>query len=209
MTLQRRERERQTRELEIITAAEKLFVENGFENTSMDRIAAEAEFTKRTVYQYFTGKEDLFYAVVLKGVKQLLDYMQEAIEVGKSGYEKACLIRKASYRFSLDFPDHFRLMNYAQFIKTNREASPYFTELARVNGQLFQSFSQVIGEGIKDGSIRADFKVPMDVFAQFFLTTGFLGRLSEAGNTYSVRYGINPQELVEHTFSLLDGWMKP
>ena len=208
MTLQRREREKQARELEIITAAEKLFVENGFESTSMDRVASMAEFTKRTVYQYFNSKEDLFYAVVLKGIRQLMAYVDEAIEKGKTGFERIQLVRKASYKFAREFPDTFRLMNYAQFIKTNSENSPNFTEMAKLNSRLFTRFSQVIEEGIKDGSIRSDFKAPVGIFSHFFITTGFLSRLSEAGSTYSARYGISTEELAEYTFSLLDDMMR-
>ncbi len=85
MTVSRRERERRRREQDIINVAEELFVENGFESTSMDRIAERAEFTKRTVYQYFNSKEDLFYAVVLKGVKPLLEYIQAAMAKGNTG----------------------------------------------------------------------------------------------------------------------------
>ena len=51
MALQRRERERLAREAEILSAAERLFITKGYENTTMDVIAKEAEFTKRTLYQ--------------------------------------------------------------------------------------------------------------------------------------------------------------
>jgi TetR/AcrR family transcriptional regulator len=72
MTQSRRDRERAAREADIIAAAEKLFYTKGFENTSMDEIAKYAEFTKKTIYQYFKSKEDLFYAVASKNVNVLL-----------------------------------------------------------------------------------------------------------------------------------------
>lgn len=49
---------------EIIDAAERLFLGEGYGATSMDRIAAEAGASKRTVYNHFAAKEDLFRAVV-------------------------------------------------------------------------------------------------------------------------------------------------
>ncbi|WP_369693305.1 helix-turn-helix domain-containing protein [Acetobacterium wieringae] len=36
-----------------MAVAEKIFGQNGFESASMDEIALEAQFTKRTLYQYF------------------------------------------------------------------------------------------------------------------------------------------------------------
>ncbi|QSB18815.1 TetR/AcrR family transcriptional regulator [Pseudomonas sp. 15A4] len=44
----------------IVQAAIAEFLDNGFEVTSMDRIAARAEVSKRTVYNHFPSKEELF-----------------------------------------------------------------------------------------------------------------------------------------------------
>ncbi|MBC8384358.1 MAG: helix-turn-helix transcriptional regulator, partial [Candidatus Cloacimonetes bacterium] len=46
----RKEKEIEFRENLIIEAAEKLFLESGFENTKMEDIAAEADYTKPAVY---------------------------------------------------------------------------------------------------------------------------------------------------------------
>ena len=44
---------------QIITAAKKLFTKYGFKKVSMDEIASEAGVTKKTVYTYFSSKEEL------------------------------------------------------------------------------------------------------------------------------------------------------
>lgn len=49
---------------QIIEAACKLFTEQGYEVTSMDQVAAEANVSKRTVYSYFDSKEQLFCSVM-------------------------------------------------------------------------------------------------------------------------------------------------
>ncbi len=50
----------------ILQAAILEFRSNGFEATSMDKIAATAEVSKRTVYNHFPSKEDLFAAILLQ-----------------------------------------------------------------------------------------------------------------------------------------------
>ncbi|MCH8620263.1 TetR/AcrR family transcriptional regulator [Undibacterium sp. TS12] len=50
----------------ILQAAIQEFRLNGFEATSMDRIAATATVSKRTVYNHFPSKDDLFAAILLK-----------------------------------------------------------------------------------------------------------------------------------------------
>lgn len=50
--------------LQIITAAETLFAAGGLDATSMDQIAAHAGVSKRTVYNHFATKTDLFAAIL-------------------------------------------------------------------------------------------------------------------------------------------------
>jgi AcrR family transcriptional regulator len=62
MRMTRAEQQQRTRE-EILAAADRLFVEQGFHATSLDQIAAAAGYTKGAVYSNFDAKEDLFFAV--------------------------------------------------------------------------------------------------------------------------------------------------
>ncbi|MBH0037389.1 TetR/AcrR family transcriptional regulator [Pseudoalteromonas sp. SWN166] len=50
--------------IDILEAAEQLFYENGVEHTSMDQIAAKAGASKRTVYNHFMTKDELFQAIL-------------------------------------------------------------------------------------------------------------------------------------------------
>lgn len=49
---------------QILEAASDVFLEAGFERTSIDRIAAVARVSKQTIYEYFPGKTALFEASV-------------------------------------------------------------------------------------------------------------------------------------------------
>ncbi|NYZ13576.1 TetR/AcrR family transcriptional regulator [Azospirillum sp. RWY-5-1] len=57
---------------DIVAAAERQFLECGYGAASMDRIAADAGASKRTVYNHFPSKEDLFRAVVEGLYRELL-----------------------------------------------------------------------------------------------------------------------------------------
>lgn len=54
----------------ILEGAIKVFTENGFDNSSMDRIAEVAGVSKRTIYNHFTSKEILFQVIVDDFLKQ-------------------------------------------------------------------------------------------------------------------------------------------
>jgi len=59
----------------ILGAAKKVFLEHGYELTSMDLIAKQAGTTKRTVYAHFKNKDALFAAMAHHGAQQFLDWL--------------------------------------------------------------------------------------------------------------------------------------
>ncbi|WP_426235806.1 TetR/AcrR family transcriptional regulator [Pseudomonas sp. TWP3-2] len=56
----------------ILEAAKILFLSNGYANTSMDAVAAEAGVSKLTVYSHFNDKETLFSAAVMAKCEEQL-----------------------------------------------------------------------------------------------------------------------------------------
>ncbi len=62
---------------DIIAAAREEFLAHGFHDTSMDRVAARADVSKRTVYNHFESKEDLFSAIAV----DLVDEMRQAARI--------------------------------------------------------------------------------------------------------------------------------
>src|SRR5882757_5963942 len=54
-----RDRTRQAMQAEVSAVAFRLFAEQGFENTTVDQIAAEAGLSRTTFFRYFGTKEDV------------------------------------------------------------------------------------------------------------------------------------------------------
>ncbi|MEM7134975.1 MAG: TetR/AcrR family transcriptional regulator [Myxococcota bacterium] len=67
----------------ILEAATQAFRDEGFEGTSMDRIADLAQASKRTVYNHFGSKEALFQAVVAKLIDDVASLKQVTWEPGR------------------------------------------------------------------------------------------------------------------------------
>ena len=44
---------------QILSAAEKLFAEKGFEQTTIGEISEASAYSRRTIYAYYTSKEDI------------------------------------------------------------------------------------------------------------------------------------------------------
>ena len=63
----------------ILDAAERVFVEAGFESAKMEDIARAAGVAKGTVYNYFANKEAVFSALADRGRSQLLELVDQAV----------------------------------------------------------------------------------------------------------------------------------
>ncbi|MGH2390317.1 MAG: TetR/AcrR family transcriptional regulator, partial [Chloroflexota bacterium] len=66
-----RERQRAEREHLILDEAEKLLSEEGYEGLVMERLAERVGISKGTIYQHFDKKEDLFGAIILRGLQRM------------------------------------------------------------------------------------------------------------------------------------------
>jgi TetR/AcrR family transcriptional regulator of autoinduction and epiphytic fitness len=95
----------------IIQAAIAEFRANGFDITSMDKIAATAGVSKRTVYNHFPSKEELFAEIL----NQL--------------WTRLTAVQETSYRPDLPLRDQMRLMFQA---KLQMMGDDNFLDLARV-----------------------------------------------------------------------------
>ena len=85
-SLTRAERREQTR-AELIDAAERLFIRQGFHATSVDAVADEAGFTKGAVYSNFSSKEDLFLAVYERRVDRSVAEVEAAFAASDDAAE--------------------------------------------------------------------------------------------------------------------------
>src|SRR5690242_20479659 len=56
-------------------AAAALFLENGYQGTSMDDIAAAAQVSKQTIYTHFLSKEALFADLVLGNAERVEEFV--------------------------------------------------------------------------------------------------------------------------------------
>ena len=98
LTKKRRERERERRQQQIGIAARRLFLEKGFNKTTIDDIAQEAEISPATIYVHFKSKEELYASLYIRILKYLffrVEQINEEREIGP--LEKFDLLKEAMY----------------------------------------------------------------------------------------------------------------
>ena len=75
---------RAVREQQMLDAAVQMFSVNGYHETSMDAIAAEAQISKPMLYLYYGSKEDLFGACLNRELSRFIDAVRADIDFTKS-----------------------------------------------------------------------------------------------------------------------------
>ena len=90
----------------ILNAAQVLFLQHGYEGSSMDAIAQEAGVAKLTVYNHFTDKETLFCAAIqAKCETQLSQLFVSPTDAPPSNLRECLLTIAHSFQALVDSPE--------------------------------------------------------------------------------------------------------
>ena len=132
---------RAVREQQMLDAAVEIFSVNGYHETSMDAIAAEAQISKPMLYLYYGSKEELFGACLHRELGRFVDEVNSNIDFSAAPKE---LLRTAVLAF-LNYIDAHRaswMVLYTQatssqaFAHTVREGRERIIEIV---GRLLRS----------------------------------------------------------------------
>ena len=78
---------RAVREQQMLDAAVQMFSANGYHETSMDAIAAQAQISKPMLYLYYGSKEELFGACLNRELGRFIDAVRSDIDLKQSPRE--------------------------------------------------------------------------------------------------------------------------
>ena len=144
------EEEQIRRRHEIFGASVKLFLKNGFQETSMQEIADAAGIGKSTLYDYFKTKDE----ILLWGVEdELMDLTADAQKIYAQplrAIERLRKVMKTHLEFWVARKDFYLKLSF-EVQRLNLESQ----KRIQVRRHTYQDLiRQLIDEGIKDGSFR-------------------------------------------------------
>lgn len=106
---ERKEREKELLQKSILTAAREVFLEKGFDQTSIRSIAQRIEYSPTTIYLYYKDKDAILYALHSEGF-QLLGSKLEVLYSVENPYERLKAMGRIYLQFAVDHPDYYDLM---------------------------------------------------------------------------------------------------
>ncbi|WP_212592470.1 TetR/AcrR family transcriptional regulator [Sphingobacterium humi] len=105
----KKQKHREDLRLAILEAAKKLFVQEGYEATSIRKIAKEIGFSPTTIYLYYRDKNDIAYALHQEGFLLLRDRFMALMSVDNP-FERLKAIGRNYIDFAFQNPDYYQVM---------------------------------------------------------------------------------------------------
>lgn len=146
---------RSERRRRIIEAAARLFAELGFTGCEMERVAADLGIAKGTLYLYFPGKQDLFFACVDLGMQQMQTAVRAAAASVTEPFDIISRAIRAYLAFFDEHPHYVELLIQERANFKNRKRPTYFEYRDANRGPWRELYSGLIAAG----KLRSDIPI--------------------------------------------------
>jgi AcrR family transcriptional regulator len=105
----RKEQEKMEMHKRILDSARKIFLEKGYEHTSIRNIASEISYSPGSIYFYFKDKKEIFHELHKEGFRLLVKQIK-ALDVIEDPYERFKALGLVFIRFAQNHTDYYNLM---------------------------------------------------------------------------------------------------
>jgi AcrR family transcriptional regulator len=205
---ERKEKEKEIRRNDIIEAAEKVFFSKGYALATMDDVAREAEFSKRTVYVYFNSKEQIYFEIMVRGYKLFNGMLTADLQKKKddSALEKIRQMGRTLFQFSNEYPDYFEsIMNYETSESDFDSGIPdKLREECYAQGEkIVHYLTDTLKMGIEEGVIRNNIDIVNSAFILWSCALGIFNTTRKKANYLRHYHQRNPEDLISDAFELL------
>jgi AcrR family transcriptional regulator len=149
-----RQRDKERTRREILEVATREFADRGYASARVDEIAARTRTTKRMIYYYFGGKEQLYVEVLTRAYATIREAEQN---IDLDGLDPATAMRRLAeitFDHHESHPDFIRLVCIENIHRAQHlRQSP---ELANLNTPVLDLIAAILERGRADGAFTRD-----------------------------------------------------
>ncbi len=201
---ERKEREKERRRSEITDAAEIIIFANGIEKAKVEDIAEQAELSKATLYLYFHNKEEIYFAISMRGQKIMLDMVEKAILSVTEIRAKILSFLKTMVQFKETYPDYFNAVLYFLTNKIQFEGKNVALHESRMSHEKYLNlWIDLIQKGKQEGVIRTELNEVNTVLLLWMQLMGFLRIYSVIEENLNEMFHIKKENMMNEYFELI------
>lgn len=142
---------REERRRQLLSAAQEVFVSNGFHGAAMDDIAEAAHVSKPVLYQHFPGKRELYLALLENHLGTLTEFLTSALNSTTDNKLRVRETMRAYFRFVAQDSQGHRLV-FESDLTNDTEVSARIEEF---NARFASNIAEVIAEDTKLSPVEA------------------------------------------------------
>lgn len=155
--LGRKQRDLQCRVDLILRVGRELLLTSGYRGLTMARVAEITEYSKGTIYQHFSCKEEIVQKLVAKSTDKLVQLLLRVESYQGSALLKLRLVAEAMFLFYRLYPVEFSLLPTIRS-KAVREriSAQHYAELESREQDAIDIVEGIISEGVKSYELELD-----------------------------------------------------
>lgn len=143
---ERKERQKTEMREAILSAALKLFSDEGYDNVTMRKIADKIEYSVGTIYLYFKDKGEIFYELHNRGFAEFYK-RQLSVQHIKDPIERLKAHGEAYIQFAMEYPEYYDVMFISRIPAKEIKKSEHWEEGERTYEILKLNIKQAMEAG--------------------------------------------------------------
>ena len=184
---------------QILKAAERLFTEKGYDQTTIADISKEAGYSRRTIYAYYESKEDMLHHIIETGLQALKEDIKNAVKGNDDFLGQYKAICMAMSRYQRECP--YSAENVHRANTTNLDETDISDTVKRIllfGEEINRVLADFIEKGKKDGMVRQDTVPELTVYVLWSGITSLFSLVQTKGQYISGHYSISDKEFLEY-----------
>jgi AcrR family transcriptional regulator len=137
-----------------------MLVRQGYHGLNMDRIAETLEYSKGTIYNHFSCKEEIIIALAIQTMEKRTEMFQRGAAFRGGSRERLLAIGTAAELFVRIFPDHFKLEHLIRSASIWEKTTEKRRDVMRAWETRCIS---IVGGVVRDAIAQGDLELPPSV----------------------------------------------
>lgn len=190
----------------ILSTARMLFAQQGIERVSLADIVIAAGLTRSTIYQYFSNKDDLVWALCQEILEHPMPSTRQALQDNSgTAYQKIASLLASMGDQLADDPDAVRFMSQFDYLYARDWSADRMLALEALlfPGPLRELLASIVRAGIADGSLRPDIDPELTLHALVNAAVATQRRLASMPAHIEAEYGQPAERLFHETCRIL------
>lgn len=206
--LSKRQQTIANREAELLNIAEKLVCEYGFANFTMDKLTANTNYSKGTIYNHFISKEDLITALCIKSLTAEIELFKQAMTFPGNSREKCLAVLYAYQKHAFEHPILFMCVLSAKTQAVMEKSSEQRLELEeKLSKEVTHYCDTLFGNAIEGGSLKLNCGMSAEsyIFATWAMAFGTNALMVSASSVETISRLSDRIAQLDNINILLDG----